>query len=75
MTHDRGSGIPPLLPISNGRVFRVGPELDMPVFAKGKNPGLVTFRYLWSTGPKETLAGRMLTVSFTFAHLAKAITK
>ena len=47
----------------------------MPVFAKGKNPGLVTFRYLWPTGPKETLAGRMLTVSFTFAHLAKAITK
>jgi hypothetical protein len=75
MTHDSGPGIPPLLPIANGRVFGVGPELDMPVFAKGKNLGLVSFRYLWPLGPKQTFAGQMLTATFTFARLAKAITK
>src|SRR5689334_20036027 len=45
-TSDTGSGIPPLLPITNGRVCGVGPEIDMPVFAKGRNVGLVSFRYL-----------------------------
>ncbi len=69
MTDDSGSGIPPLLPIANGRVFAVGPELDMPVFAKGVNLGLVSFRYLWPSGPKEALGGQTLVVSFTFAHL------
>src|SRR5215813_1040673 len=41
---------------------------------KRQNLGLVSFRYLWPTGPKEALAGRMVTVTLTFAHLAKAIT-
>jgi hypothetical protein len=69
ITHDSGSAIPPSLPIANGRVFAVGPQLDMPVFAKGKNLGLVSFHYLWPVGPKEALGGQMLTVSFTLAHL------
>ena len=73
MTHDSGSGIPPLVPIANGRVFGVGPELDMPVFAKGKNLGLVSFRYLWLCGAKEALGGQALTVSFTLAHFPKPI--
>jgi hypothetical protein len=68
-THDSGSDIPPFLPITNGRVFGVGPELDMPVFAKGPNVGLVSFRYLWLVGPKTALGGQTLTASFTFARL------
>ena len=68
-THDSGADIPPALPITNGRVFGVGPEITMPVFAKGLNVGLVSFRYLWLTGAKTALGGRTLSVSFTFARL------
>jgi len=68
-THDSGSDIPPFLPITNGRVFGVGPELDMPVFAKGRNVGIVQFRYLWLPGPKTEFGGRALTATFTFARL------
>jgi hypothetical protein len=71
MTHDTGSGIPPNLPITNGRFFAVGPEIGMPVFAKGRNIGLVSFRYLWIVGAKTALGGQALALSFTFAHLAK----
>jgi hypothetical protein len=69
ITHDSGSGIPASLPITNGRVFGVGPEIDMPVFAKGPNVGLVSFRYEWLLGPKTALGGQVLTASFTFARL------
>jgi hypothetical protein len=41
----------------------------MPVFAKGANVGLVSFRYEWLVGPKTALGGQVLTVSFTFARL------
>jgi hypothetical protein len=73
LTHDSGSDIPALLPITNGRVFGVGPELDMPVFAKGHNVGLVSFRYLWMLGPKTYLGGQLLNVSFTFARLRRSL--
>ena len=69
MTHDSGSDIPPILPITNGRFFAVGPEADVPVFAKGSNVGLVSFRYLWVVGPKTSLGGQLLVASFTFAHI------
>jgi len=71
-THDSGSGIPRAVQIANGRLFAVGPEVDMPVFAIGKNVGLVQFRYLWPVGPKEALGGQVLMFSFTLAHLKKA---
>jgi hypothetical protein len=71
MTHDSGSGIPPFLPITNGRTFGVGPQIDMPVFAKGQNVGLVSFRYMWLVGAKTSLGGQALTASFTFARLMK----
>lgn len=69
MTHDSGPDIPASLPITNGRVFGVGPEINLPVFAKGANLGLVSFRYLWQVGPKTSLGGNVMMVSFTFAHL------
>jgi hypothetical protein len=69
ITHDSGSDIPPSLPITNGRVFGVGPEIGLPVFAKGLNVGLVSFRYMWLLGPKTALGGQTLSVSFTFARI------
>lgn len=69
LTHDSGSGIPPLLPITNGRVFGVGPAIQMPVFAKGHNVGLLGFQYEWLLDPKTALGGRTLTATFTFARL------
>ena len=69
MTHDSGSGIPPFLPITNGRVFGVGPAIQMPVFAKGRNVGLVGFQYEWLLGPKTAFGGRTLTASFTLGRL------
>jgi Putative MetA-pathway of phenol degradation len=71
MTHDHGPDIPAVVSITNGRVFAVGPEIDLPVFAKGQNLGLVSFRYLWPIGPKTTLSGQTLVASFTFARLRK----
>jgi hypothetical protein len=68
MTHDSGSDIPAFLPITNGRVFGIGPEINVPAFAKGQNLGLVSFRYLWMVGPKTALGGQVLTASFTFAR-------
>jgi hypothetical protein len=69
MTHDTGSDIPPVLIINNGRVFSVGPEIDLPLFVKGQNLGFLSFRYQWMVGPKTALGGQTLTASFTFAHL------
>ena len=68
-THDSGSDIPSALPLTNGRFFGVGPEIQMPVFAKGRNVGLVGFRYLWKIDPKTSFGGQTLTASFTFARL------
>jgi hypothetical protein len=69
ITHDSGSDIPAILSINNGRVFGVGPEIDLPVFVRGQNLGLFSFRYLWMVGPKTALGGQVLTASFTFARL------
>jgi hypothetical protein len=69
ITHDSGSDIPPALPITKGRVFGIGPELNLPVFVKGLNLGLVSFRYLWPVGPKTAIGGETLVASFTFARL------
>ena len=69
ITHDSGADIPAFLPITNGRFFTVGPEIGIPVFAKGLNVGLVSFRYEWVVGPKTSLGGQLLIASFTFAHI------
>ena len=34
----------------------------MPVFARGQNLGLVSFKYMWLVGPKTALGGQVLTV-------------
>jgi hypothetical protein len=72
LTHDSGSAIPPALPITNGRVFGVGPQIQMPVFAKGTNVGLLGFAYMWLPGPKTYFQGQTLMATFTFAKLTPA---
>ncbi len=69
VTPDSGSGIPPFIPISNGRVFGVGPSIQMPVFAKGKNVALVSFTYFFRTGAKTNFNADMIVASVTFGHL------
>ena len=68
-SNDTGSDIPPFLPITNGRAFAVGPDVTVPVFAKGRNVGLLSFHYEWIVGAKTSLGGQILNASFTFAHL------
>lgn len=70
ITRNSGPDIPSGLPVTNGRVFGVGPEFNMPVFAKGKNLGVAGFRYLFLLGPKQQLGGNVLVASFTFARLS-----
>jgi hypothetical protein len=69
MTHDSGPDIPAILPISNGRALSVGPEIELPIFAKGPYVGLFDFRYQWVVDAKTALGGQVLITSFTFAKL------
>ncbi len=69
VTRDSGPGIPAILPLTNGRVFGVGPAVQMPLFAKGGVVGLAGFQYEWLVGPKTAFGGQTLTATFTLAHL------
>lgn len=69
MTHDSGLDIPAFLPITNGRAFGLGPQIDYPVFTKIPYLGLISFRYMWLVGPKTSLGGQALSLSFTFARI------
>jgi hypothetical protein len=69
-TRDSGSDIPAFLPITDGRVFGVGPQADVRVFMKGLNLGMLSFRYLWLVGARTALGGQVLTASFTFAKIS-----
>jgi hypothetical protein len=69
LTHDSGAGIPPILHTTDGRVFGVGPEISLPVFAKGRSLGIVGFRYIFECGAKTNFQGQTLAASFTFAHI------
>ena len=69
MTKDTGGGIPSILSRSNGRAFGVGPDVSVPVFAKGTLVGLVGFRYSWEFGAKTNFEGQTLVVNFTLAKI------
>jgi hypothetical protein len=69
ITNDSGSAFPSLIPKSKGRAFGLGPDLAMPVFAKGTFLGLVSFRYIWEFGAETNFEGRTLVVSLTLAKL------
>ena len=69
MTHDSGNDFPALLPKSKNRAYGLGPDVTMPVFAKGALVGLVGMRYIWEFGAKTNFEGNNFLVSFTLAKL------
>jgi hypothetical protein len=69
ITNDGGSDFPPNLPKSRSRVFALGPEVSMPVFAVGALAGLLNARYEWEFGGRSTFEGHVWTVGFTLAQL------
>jgi hypothetical protein len=69
VTDDSGSDFPAVLPKSKNRAYGLGPEVAMPVFAKGTLVGLVNVRYIWEFGAKTNFEGNTLLVSFTLAKL------
>jgi hypothetical protein len=69
VTDDSGSDFPALLPKSKNRAYGLGPEVAMPVFAKGTLVGLVNVRYIWEFGAKTNFEGNTFLVSFTLAKL------
>jgi hypothetical protein len=70
VTDDSGSDFPARLQKSKGRAFGLGPDISMPVFAKGTLVGLVGFRYTFEFGVKTNFEGRTLALSFTLAKLS-----
>ena len=69
ITHDAGADIPITLPLTNGRVFALGPQIDFPVFNKAPYVGTMSFCYMWLVGAKTSLGGQALTVSITFGRV------
>ena len=69
VTDDTGSDFPPRLTKTKNRAYGIGPEISMPVFAKGTLVGLVGFRYIVEFGAKTNFEGNNLVLSFTLAKL------
>jgi hypothetical protein len=71
MTDDSGDDFPASLPKSKSRVFGLGPEFAVPVFAVGKIAGFFNARYVWEFGGRSTLQSETLVASFTLAKLSR----
>jgi hypothetical protein len=69
-TDDSGSDFPPNLQKSKNRAYGLGPEVAMPVFARGPLVGLVNVRYTWEFGAETNFEGGNFLISFTLARLA-----
>ena len=69
ITRDRGADVPANLPNSPSRVFGLGPEIAMPLFAAGKLAGLFNARYVWEFGGRLALEAETFVASFTLAKL------
>jgi hypothetical protein len=69
LTDDSGSDFPARLRKTKGRVFGLGPDISMPVFARGTLLGIVGVRYTFEFGARSNFEGRTLALSFTLAKL------
>lgn len=69
VTDDSGSDIPAALPRSKNRVYGLGPDISMPIFAKGTLVGLIGARFIWEFGGRTSFEGKTVAVSFTLAKL------
>ncbi len=68
-TDDSGADIPRLLPRGKNKAYGLGPEINMPFFAKGKFVGLLGFRYTFEFANSTNFQGRNLAVTMTLARL------
>jgi len=69
-TNDTGSDFPPNLEKSKNRAYGLGPEIALPVFARGPLVGLVNVRYIWEFGAETNFEGGDFLISFTLARLS-----
>ena len=70
VTNDSGSDFPARLQKSKGRAFGLGPDISMPIFARGTLIGLIGVRYTVEFGAKMNFEGRTLALGFTLAKLS-----
>jgi hypothetical protein len=71
ITNDSGDDFPARLPKSKSRVFGLGPDLTLPVFAVGSIVGLLNARYVWEFGGRTTFEGNTFVAGFTLAALQR----
>ena len=71
MTDDSGSDFPPNLQKSKNRAYGLGPEVAMPVFARGPLVGLLNVRYTWEFGAETNFEGGNFLISFILARLSR----
>ncbi len=68
-TNDSGSGIPKLLPRGKNKAYGLGPEINMPLFAKGQFMGFLGCRYTFEFANSTNFQGRNLALTLTLARL------
>jgi hypothetical protein len=66
-THDGGTNLPAILPNTLNKAYGVGPELNFPVFAKGKLAALIGARYVWEFHNSSNFQGNNLALTLTLA--------
>lgn len=68
-TDDSGADISRLLPRGRNKAYGLGPEINLPLFAKGKFLGFFGFRYTFEFSNSTNFQGRNLAVTLTLAKL------
>ena len=63
------------MPIAKSHAYALGPELNVPFFAKGSMVGIFGFRYTFEVGNTYNFQGRNLVLSLTLAKLSVAPAK
>jgi hypothetical protein len=69
VTNDSGSEFPARLDKTKGRAFGLGPDISMPIFARGTLVGIVGVRYTFEFGTRTNFEVQTLALSFTVAKL------
>jgi hypothetical protein len=69
ITNDSGAEFPTNLQKSKNRAFGIGPEISVPIFAKGTLLGLVGVRFIREFGVRTNFEGSSFVLSFTLAKL------
>jgi hypothetical protein len=69
ITKDSGADFPANLQKNKNRAFGLGPEVSVPVFAKGTLLGLVGVRFIREFSARTNFEGSSFILSFTVAKL------